>query len=184
MDLRAVKAPLEGLLIVETVAFHDSRGYLTEGYHEAKYRDLGITCRFVQDNQSYSKKGVLRGLHAQLKNPQAKLVQVVSGEIFDVTVDARPESPTFGKWFGIRLSEENKKQLFIPAGFLHGFCVLSDETFVQYKNSDVYVPNDQLGVFWNDPDLAIDWPVREPLLSPKDAANIPWAQAVTKLRTR
>jgi dTDP-4-dehydrorhamnose 3,5-epimerase len=168
------KTPLEGLLVISPPSFEDVRGYLTETYHRDKYRDIGILSDFIQDNQSYSVKGVLRGLHAQLKNPQAKLVQASAGEIFDVAVDARPHSSTFGRWHGDYLSGENQKQLFIPEGFLHGFCILSQSAVVHYKCSTFYVADDQLGVLWNDPELGINWPISSPIVSEKDRQNISW----------
>src|ERR1041384_6216385 len=161
MDLKAEKTSLAGLLSIRPESFSDPRGYLAETFHFEKYRRLGVDCDFVQDNQSYSLKGVLRGLHAQLQRPQAKLVRVVMGEIFDVAVDARQDSPTFGRWHADRLSGTNLTQLFIPEGFLHGFLVLSDFAIVHYKCSGFYLPNDQWGVLWNDPDLGIDWPDRK-----------------------
>ncbi len=174
MNLKVEKTPLEGLLLMAPASFEDARGYLAETYQKEKYLELGITCGFVQDNQSYSLKGVLRGLHAQLKYPQAKLVRAVTGEIFDVAVDARPDSPSFGRWFGHILSGENLKQLFIPEGFLHGFCVLSESAIVHYKCSALYVSGDQWGVLWNDPDLGIQWPLEHPVFSDKDSQNLSW----------
>lgn len=176
MNLMVEKTPIEGLLLMAPLSFADARGYLAETYHRDKYLKCGIQCDFVQDNQSFSKKGVLRGLHAQLKRPQAKLVRALTGEIFDVAVDARPGSRTFGQWHGDLLSGENLKQLFIPEGFLHGFCVLSDSALVHYKCSDIYVPDDQCGVLWNDPEIGIQWPIAKPVLSEKDLKNISWAK--------
>ncbi len=176
MNLKVEKTPLEGVLVLEPKAFRDDRGYLAETYHQDTYKAVGVTCGFVQDNQSYSTKGVLRGLHAQLRRSQAKLVRAVTGEIFDVAVDARPGSTTFGKWYGTTLTGENLRQLFIPAGFLHGFCVLSETAVVHYKCSDIYVPDDQAGVKWNDLDLAIEWPVKNPRLSEKDLLLPSWQE--------
>jgi dTDP-4-dehydrorhamnose 3,5-epimerase len=165
MNLKVEKTPLAGLLMLMPLTFEDNRGYLAETYHFEKYRHVGITCDFVQDNQSYSTQGVLRGLHAQFKHPQAKLVRAVTGEIFDVVVDARPNSPTFGRWHGEYLSGANLKQLFIPEGFLHGFSTISENALVHYKYSDFYTPDDSFGVLWNDPELGIDWPLQSPILS-------------------
>jgi dTDP-4-dehydrorhamnose 3,5-epimerase len=176
MNLKVEKTTLQGLLLMAPASFEDARGYLAETYHEEKYRQFGITCGFSQDNQSYSVKGILRGLHAQLKHPQAKLVRAVTGEIFDVAVDARPHSPTFGKWHGDYLSGSNLKQLFIPEGFLHGFCVLSESAIVHYKCSEIYFPDDQWGVLWNDSELGIEWPVDRPSLSGKDLQNLTWEE--------
>jgi len=159
---------LEGLLIIEPQVFEDERGYFLETHHCRRFQSVNIDCTFVQDNLSFSRKNILRGLHFQKTKPQAKLVQAVSGEIFDVGVDLRPESATFGKWSGIILSEQNKRQLFIPAGFAHGFCVLSQSAHVAYKCSDYYDPADEDGLLWSDPDIAIDWPVKDPILSAKD----------------
>lgn len=177
MSLKVEKTPLAGLLVITPDSFSDDRGYLAETYHFERYRDAGINCQFVQDNQSFSHKGVLRGLHAQIQKPQAKLVRASAGEIFDVAVDARPKSPTFGKWYGHTLSGENLRQLFIPVGFLHGFCVLSESALVHYKCSDLYNPKESFGVKWDDPDLAVKWPVKEPKLSPKDKQNMSWVEA-------
>lgn len=159
---------LKEVLLIETDAFRDDRGFFLEFYHEKRFRDAGIHTKFVQDNHSRSIQGTLRGLHGQLRYAQNKLVRVIAGEIFDVAVDARPGSPTFGKWVGEILSAENQRSLYIPAGFLHGFCVMSSAAEVEYKCSEFYAPGDEVGVRWNDPDLAIDWPIREPLLSVKD----------------
>ncbi|MGH7739908.1 MAG: dTDP-4-dehydrorhamnose 3,5-epimerase [bacterium] len=184
MDLKVEKTPLEGLLIMAPASFADARGYLAETYHARKYRELGINCSFLQDNQSYSTQGVLRGLHAQIQQPQAKLVRAVTGEIFDVAVDARPNSPTFGQWHGDYLSGANLKQLFIPEGFLHGFCVLSESAIVHYKCSALYRPDDQWGVLWNDPDIGIEWPMDRPILSDKDAGNMSWKKFQGTLNAR
>ena len=139
-----------------------------ETYNRNRYNASGINTTFVQDNLSYSLKNTLRGLHFQIKHPQAKLIQVISGEIFDVAVDLRSGSATFGKWTGIHLSDENKRQLFIPKGFAHGFCVLSEFALFYYKCSDFYAPEDEGGVIWSDPDIGIEWPVENPIISKKD----------------
>ena len=166
--MNIIPTSLEGLLIIEPDVFGDTRGYFLETYHQGRYRSAGLDTTFVQDNLSFSKKGSLRGLHFQITHPQAKLVQAVTGKIFDVAVDIRPESPTFGKWSSALLSEENKRQLFIPGGFAHGFCVLSESAHVAYKCSDYYSPEDEGGILWSDPEIAIAWPVKDPMLSDKD----------------
>jgi len=162
---------LEGVLLVEPDVFHDNRGYFTEIYKKSGYNKLKIERDFVQDNLSYSIKGVIRGLHYQVKQKQAKLIKVISGEIFDVAVDLRPDSPNFGKWESFILSDKNNRQIFIPEDFAHGFCVLSDEAEFLYYCTDYYHPQGERGIIWNDPDLAIPWPMPEPLLSAKDRRN-------------
>lgn len=158
------------VLIIEPRVFEDQRGYFLESYQEERYSQAGVRARFVQDNISYSRKGVLRGLHYQVGRPQGKLVWVARGEIFDVVVDVRRSSPAFGKWFGLRLSAQAATQLYIPEGFAHGFCVTADEAILCYKCTDYYFPAHERGIRWDDPHLGIDWPVSEPILSPKDAA--------------
>jgi dTDP-4-dehydrorhamnose 3,5-epimerase len=167
--MKIIATALEGLLILEPKVFADERGYFLETYHSLRYRDVGIKASFVQDNLSFSKKNVLRGLHFQISQPQAKLVQVISGEIFDVAVDIQPGSATFGNWAGVVLSEENKRQILVPEGFAHGFCVLSQTAHVAYKCSVFYNPADEGGIRWSDPEIGIDWPVKNPILSGKDA---------------
>ena len=162
-------APLDGMLIIEPSVFEDERGYFLETHHFQRFQSANIDCTFVQDNLSFSKKNVLRGLHYQKTKPQSKLIQAVTGGIFDVGVDLRQDSSTFGRWFGCVLSEENKRQLFVPQGFAHGFCVLSQSAHVAYKCSDYYDPDDEGGLLWSDPDIAIDWPVKNPILSAKDS---------------
>jgi dTDP-4-dehydrorhamnose 3,5-epimerase len=162
------KTPIDGLLIVEPKKFADPRGMFYEVYSKSRYEQYGIPS-FVQDNHSVSKNGVLRGLHYQTNPGQGKLVRVTRGEVFDVAVDIRKQSPTYGKWWGLSLSETNNLQLYIPIGFAHGFCVLSESAEVLYKCSDYYSPENERGILWSDPDLAIDWPVKEPILSEKDA---------------
>lgn len=166
--MKVSRAGLEDVLVIEPRVFEDTRGYFFETFRSERYREAGIVSDFKQDNVSYSAKNALRGLHFQHPHDQAKLVQVIRGEIFDVAVDIRKTSGTFGQWFGAILSENNHKQLFIPVGFAHGFCVLSDDAYVNYKCSDIYSPADEGGILWSDPDVAIDWPVAHPLLSPKD----------------
>lgn len=169
---------IEGLVVVEPQVFGDARGYFMETYNLNDLRDqAGIDVEFVQDNQSASKKGVLRGLHFQKNFPQDKLVRVIKGEVFDVAVDLREGSETFGKWYGVTLTEENKKQFFIPKNFAHGFIVLSDYAEFCYKVTDFYHPNDEGGLMWNDADVAVDWPMPEGMtaedliLSDKDKVN-------------
>lgn len=170
--LNVVKTSIEGVYIIEPTVFGDNRGYFMETYSKRDFEEAGLTMQFVQDNQSRSKKGVLRGLHFQTKHTQGKLVRAIEGEVFDVAVDLRPNSPTFGKWEGVVLSAENKKQFYIPEGFAHGFLVLSDRATFQYKCTDYYAPEFDGGVMWNDPDIGIKWPlegIEEVLLSDKDS---------------
>lgn len=152
---------IDGVVVVDVKSYGDERGYFMETYKKSDFVAGGITCDFVQDNQSSSTKGVLRGLHFQKEHPQAKLVRVVSGRVFDVAVDLRPGSPTYGKWEGVELSAENRRQFFVPRGFAHGFLVLSDTAEFCYKCDDVYYPNDEGGLMWNDPDIGIAWPALE-----------------------
>lgn len=162
---------IEGLKIITPEVFGDKRGYFMETYQYEDFKAAGIDQQFVQDNQSSSVKGVLRGLHFQIDYPQDKLVRVLRGEVFDVAVDLRKDSKTYGKWYGVRLSAENKKQFFIPKNFAHGFLVLSDEAEFAYKCTDYYHPNDEGGIIWNDPEIGIDWPIEEGMelnLSEKD----------------
>lgn len=166
--MQVSRTPLEGLLQIDTVLWRDARGAFVETYHRERYREVGIEAPFVQDNFSWSHRHVLRGLHYQLSRPQGKLVMVVEGCIFDVAVDIRKGSPTFGQWYGTELSSENGRQLYIPPGYAHGFCVLSERAGFLYKCTDYYVPSDERGIRWNDPGLAIPWPVTDPLVSPKD----------------
>lgn len=167
------KTPLEGVLVIAPDVHRDERGFFLETYHAEKYAAAGLDVSFVQDNHSRSTRGTLRGLHAQLRKPQGKLVRAIEGEIFDVAVDARRGSPTFGRWFGEILSADNFLQLYIPAGFLHGFLVTSEIAQVEYKCTDFYDPGHELSVAWNDPEIGIDWPGEgDPMLSKKDAAAI------------
>lgn len=168
MNIKAMPAPLEGVLLIEPMAFTDHRGLFMEAFHQEKYSSVGIERTFVQDNFSHSRKGVLRGLHYQLLRPQAKLIWVIRGEIFDVVVDIRLGSPSFGKWWATVLSSSNRRQLFVPEGFAHGFYVLSPEADVFYKCTDFYDPDDDRGILWNDPTIGIEWPGRRPILSVKD----------------
>jgi len=169
--IKVSKCNIEGLAVIEPMVFGDERGYFMETYNYKDYAGAGIDVQFVQDNQSSSRKGVLRGLHFQINFPQDKLVRVVKGEVFDVAVDLRKDSDTFGKWFGVTLSETNKKQFFIPKNFAHGFFVLSDEAEFAYKCSDYYHPNDEGGIIWNDSEIGILWPIeneQELTISEKD----------------
>lgn len=152
---------IEGLKVITPAVFGDERGYFMETYNYNDYKEAGIDLEFVQDNQSMSKRGVLRGLHFQIEYPQDKLVRVIQGEVFDVAVDLRKGSATYGKWFGVRLSAENKKQFFIPKNFAHGFLVLSETAEFAYKCSDFYRPGDEGGIAWNDPEIGIDWPLQD-----------------------
>ena len=153
--------PIEGLLVITPKVFGDERGYFMETYNIEDFREAGLDCTFVQDNQSASKKGVIRGLHFQIEHPQDKLVRVIRGEVFDVAVDMRKGSPTYGQWYGVRLSEENKKMFFIPKNFAHGFLVLSDYAEFTYKCTELYHPNDEGGIIYNDPNIGIDWPIED-----------------------
>jgi dTDP-4-dehydrorhamnose 3,5-epimerase len=159
---------LPEVIIVEPELFQDDRGFFMEMYHQKKFHEAGINEDFVQDNRSRSRQGSIRGLHYQLGKPQGKIVWALSGEVFDVAVDIKKESLSFGKWFGITLSGESKRGLYIPPGFAHGFCVLSEEAEFFYKCSDFYSPEDERCIRWNDPDLAIHWPVENPVISEKD----------------
>lgn len=171
---KRIDTSIEGVYIIEPSVFGDDRGYFMETYSETEFAEIGINNKFVQDNQSKSRKGVLRGLHFQKENTQAKLVRCIKGEVFDVAVDLRPGSATYGKWEGVRLSEENKKMFMIPKGFAHGFLVLSDEAEFAYKCDDVYNHAAEGGLLWNDPEVGIVWPMEgidesELLTSEKDA---------------
>ncbi|MBW2479657.1 MAG: dTDP-4-dehydrorhamnose 3,5-epimerase [Deltaproteobacteria bacterium] len=173
MVLQCHGASLGGVILVEPQVFEDDRGFFLETYQQARYTEKGIVPAFVQDNHSHSRKGSVRGLHYQLKHPQGKLVYAVVGRIFDVVLDIRHGSPTFGNWCGAVLSDENKHQIYIPPGFAHGFSVLSERADVIYKCTDFYAPGDEYGIRWNDPELDIDWGVEHPILSPKDLAYPP-----------
>jgi dTDP-4-dehydrorhamnose 3,5-epimerase len=158
------------VILIEPDVYKDARGFFLESFHQRKYTEAGIPGPFVQDNHSHSLRGTLRGLHAQRQHPQGKLVRAVLGEMFDVAVDVRRGSPTFGRWVAAVLSADNFRQLYIPPGFVHGFCVQSERVEVEYKCTDFYARGDEMTVAWNDPALAIEWPVRDPILSKKDAA--------------
>lgn len=177
---------IQGLALITPTVHGDSRGYFMETYNYNDFADNGIDAVFVQDNQSKSIKGVLRGLHFQINHPQAKLVRVIKGSVYDVAVDLREGSESFGKWFGVELSEENKKQFFIPQGFAHGFLVLSDEAEFCYKVTDFWHPNDEGGLIWNDQEIGISWPmdkVDNLILSDKDKANPTLAEYLKKKET-
>ncbi len=182
--MKTVETNLPGVLIIEPTVFGDARGFFLETFHKQRYAAYGIPgegSEFVQDNHSRSRKGVLRGLHFQLNDPQGKLVSVGTGAVFDVAVDVNPDSPTYGQWVGVELNENNHRQLWIPPGYAHGFCVLSDVADFQYKCTALYNPASDAGVAWNDPDLAIDWPIDTPLLSDKDKA-LPTLQQASRER--
>jgi dTDP-4-dehydrorhamnose 3,5-epimerase len=181
--VRFVPTPLPGVIIIEPDVHRDSRGFLLETYQAEKYRDGGIPGPFVQDNHSRSTQATLRGLHLQGRRPQGKLIRVVAGEIWDVAVDVRRGSPTFGKWTGVTLSAENFLQCYVPAGFAHGFCVVSPVADVEYKCTELYDPGGELGIAWNDPHLAIAWPIATPSLSDRDRANPLMAQQLERLPT-
>jgi dTDP-4-dehydrorhamnose 3,5-epimerase len=166
--MHIIATEIEDVRIIEPQVFRDDRGYFMETYHFSRFESSGLADVFVQDNLSFSVKNTLRGLHFQVTYPQAKLIQVISGEIFDVAVDIRRKSATFGSWVGVHLSEHNKRQVFIPEGFAHGFCVLSDSAHVVYKCSNYYAPDDEGGILWSDPAIGIKWPVRHPIVSAKD----------------
>lgn len=166
--MRFTPTALPGVVIVDPVVHRDGRGFFLETYHLRKYAEGGIAAAFVQDNHSRSGRGTLRGLHAQVRRPQGKLIRCAVGEIFDVAVDVRRGSPTFGRWVGATISGDDFRQLWIPPGFAHGFCVLSEVAHVEYKCTEFYEPGDEVSIAWNDPDLAIDWPIAEPVVSEKD----------------
>jgi len=168
--MEVIELDIPGVKLVKPRRFPDDRGFFQQTFQQKQYADAGIDVRFVQDNWSHSSKGVLRGLHYQFEHSQSKLVSVMRGEVFDVAVDMRCNSPTFGKWVGEILSQENGHQLFVPKGFAHGFLVLSDLVDFIYKCDDYYAPGDEYGVIWNDPEIGIEWPdAGTPLVSPKDA---------------
>jgi len=181
--VRFVPTELPSVIVIEPTVHRDSRGFFLETYHAEKYHDAGISVRFVQDNHSKSVCGTIRGLHLQRNRPQAKLVRVIDGEVWDVAVDVRRGSPTFGRWVGVVLSAANFRQCFIPEGFAHGFCVLSPSAQIEYKCSDVYDPSSEIGIAWNDPDLAIEWPAEAPVLSERDRRNSRLAEQLEALPT-
>lgn len=179
--MKITETELPGVFLIEPLIFKDGRGHFLEIYHHQRYCQDGIPETFVQANLSYSVGNVLRGLHYQLGRPQGKLVMVLRGEIFDVAVDIRRGSPTYGKWTGVTLSSDTYQQIYVPPGFMHGFCVLSAEATVVYKCTDYYDAAQERGILWNDPTLAIEWPITDPVLSPKDEqhpklADVSWNQ--------
>jgi dTDP-4-dehydrorhamnose 3,5-epimerase len=167
MEIHSTK--FNEVVVISPRVFRDPRGYFFETFQAERYKEIGIACDFVQDNLSYSKKHALRGMHYQHPHGQAKLISVVRGEVLDVVVDVRKGSPTFGQWESVVLSAENHRQLFVPQGFAHGFCVLSEDVLFTYKCSDYYAPDAEHGIDWDDPDIGIKWPIEKPLLSEKDA---------------
>jgi dTDP-4-dehydrorhamnose 3,5-epimerase len=178
--LRRTETSLKDVVVLEPKVIGDARGFFFEAYNEAVFRQLGLPTDFKQDNQSGSRRGVLRGLHYQLKQPQGKLVRVLQGEIFDVAVDLRRGSAQFGKWFGLMMSAENRKMLWVPPGFAHGFLVTSEFAEVAYKASQFYAPEDERTILWSDPAIGIEWPLKgEPIVSAKDAAGVLLANAET-----
>ncbi len=171
--MNVLKTKLAGVLIVEPTVFRDERGSFRESYHRQRYEDVvGSGVEFVQDNHSQSRKGVLRGLHLQQTRPQGKLVSVVTGHVWDLVVDVNPQSATFKEWVGVDITAENGRQVYVPPGYAHGFCVLSEFADFIYKCTEYYDPHDEAGILWNDPDLAIGWPVPAPELSVRDAGNM------------
>jgi len=170
--MKVLPCDLEGLLLIEPRVFGDARGFFLETWNERRYSEAGIRGPFVQDNLSFSRRGAVRGLHFQNPSAQGKLVYVLQGEVFDVAVDLRRSSPTFGRWYGVTLSADNKRQLYIPPGFAHGFAVVSETALFAYKCTAFYAPEHETTLLWNDPDLAIPWPVEEPVLSEKDRQGL------------
>ena len=168
MDI--TRTPIDGVLLLQPKIWPDARGFFVETWQRDRYSEAGITLPFVQDNYARSSCGILRGLHFQRSRPQGKLVYVSAGAVFDVTVDIRQHSPTFGAWYGTVLSEENQHQLWVPPGLAHGYCVLSEHAGFHYKCTEFYCPGDEGGLRWNDPDIGIEWPLKDPILSAKDAA--------------
>jgi dTDP-4-dehydrorhamnose 3,5-epimerase len=169
--MKVEAATIPGLLIIEPAVHGDERGFFMESYSRDRYAEVGIRAEFVQDNLSLSAKGILRGLHLQHPNDQGKLCFVLDGEVFDVAVDVRVGSPTFGRWEGLTLSSENKRQLYVPPGFAHGFCVMSERALFSYKCTDFYAAPSEIGVAWDDPEIGIEWPIQSPRLSFKDQQN-------------
>lgn len=167
--MKVITCQLENLLIIEPDVFGDHRGFFVESWNRKRYGDAGIDAEFVQDNFSFSQRGTLRGLHFQNPHPQGKLVSVWQGEVFDVAVDIRRASPTFGRWHGVMLNAENKRQFWVPPGFAHGFAVISETALFHYKCTELYSPQNELGFRWDDPDVGIQWPVAAPTLSRRDA---------------
>jgi dTDP-4-dehydrorhamnose 3,5-epimerase len=183
--MRFAETEVAGAIVIDPVVYRDPRGFFLETFHAAKYAVAGIPSLFVQDNHSLSAGGTLRGLHMQILKPQGKLVRVIEGEIWDVALDVRPESPTFMRWTAATMSAENFRQLYIPPGCAHGFCVMSPVAQVQYKCTELYDPADEIGIVWNDPEAAIPWPVQDaPLLSARDAATRPLREVLAIVAER
>jgi len=170
--MKALTCDIPGLLVIEPTVFGDARGFFLETWNRRRYAEAGLDADFVQDNVSFSRRGILRGLHFQNPSPQGKLLQVLLGEVFDVAVDVRKSSPTFGKWHGLVLSSENKRQFYVPSGFAHGFLVLSETALFHYKCTNFYSPKDEFAIRWDDPGIGIKWPLKEPLLSERDAKGV------------
>ncbi|HKB12079.1 MAG TPA: dTDP-4-dehydrorhamnose 3,5-epimerase [Vicinamibacterales bacterium] len=179
--MRVVTTDLPGVLVIEPDIYADGRGFFLETYHAERYGGHGIDGPFVQDNHSRSAGGTVRGLHLQLRRPQGKLVRVIEGEVYDVAVDVRRGSPTFGRWVAVTLSADNFLQCYIPPGFAHGFCVVTPTAQVEYKCTDFYDPASEIGIAWNDPALAIPWPVRDPILSSRDRCHPTLAEVTDRL---
>lgn len=179
--MQVTPTDIPGVVIVEPKVFRDARGFFLESYHEQKYRQAGIDIVFVQDNHSLSARHTLRGLHLQKQYPQGKLIRVLEGEIFDVAVEVRKGSPHFGKWVGVMLSAENHKQLYVPPGMAHGFCVVSERAQVEYKCTDFYHPEDELTIQWDDAQIGVDWPTDKPILSNKDQNGLTLEAAMDQL---
>jgi dTDP-4-dehydrorhamnose 3,5-epimerase len=175
------RTDLPEVLLIEPTVHRDDRGFMLETYQAEKYREAGIERPFVQDNHSKSVCGAIRGLHLQVRSPQAKLIRVIEGEILDVAVDLRRGSPTFGRWVSVMLSAENFLQCYIPEGFAHGFCVVSSQAQVEYKSTALYDPEGEIGIAWNDPSIGIAWPITQPLLSPRDRQNASLASLMDRL---
>lgn len=171
--MNVIPCEIPGLLIIEPKVFGDARGFFMETWNRQRYRDAGLAGDFVQDNVSLSRRGILRGLHFQNPGGQGKLVSALQGEVFDVVVDLRRRSPTFGRWYGLTLSAENHRQFFVPPGFAHGFAVLSETALFAYKCTELYAPQNEVTLAWNDPEIGIQWPLASPQLSAKDARGLP-----------
>lgn len=173
--MNVITCDIPGLLLIEPKVFGDARGFFLETWNQKRYEDAGVSGRFVQDNISFSRRGILRGLHFQNPRAQGKLLQVLQGEVFDVAVDLRRSSAQFGRWHGVHLSAENKRQFYVPPGFAHGFAVLSETALFHYKCTESYSPTDEVVLRWNDPAVGIEWPLQDPLLSDRDAKGLPLA---------
>lgn len=170
--MNVITCEIPGLVVIEPKVFGDARGYFMETWNQQRYRDVGLDWNFVQDNISFSRRGILRGLHFQNPKGQGKLVYALQGEVFDVAVDLRKSSPTFGRWHGLILSAENKRQFFVPAGFAHGFAVLSETAMFAYKCTEFYNPQNEMSLLWNDPEIGVQWPLEAPQLSEKDLRGV------------